>query len=43
MIQIPKITKLCVNTFNTEYEVVVTATKNMGFKEKKLEVLFFAS
>jgi hypothetical protein len=32
-----------VNTFNTEYEVVVTAAKNTGFKEKKLEVMFFSS
>lgn len=33
--------KLIINTFNTEYEVVKQAAKNIGFKVRQIEPMFY--
>ena len=35
--------KLIINTFNTQYDVIMKAAMDLGFIEKKVEPLFYAS
>ena len=35
--------KLIINTFNTQYDVIMKAASDLGFIEKKVEPLFYAT